>query len=130
MGYEANPGGGTGGGSWKWNAYWGTQITVQGFALNKAFVKLPVKPNVIHVKAIRLLVQSIIQRSLYHMTNRQAILLADSTFSRSGAAPGIAECLLLGGDAQKFQTAESRKDGKDVSRHILAEWERQICITG
>ena len=49
-------------------------------------------------------------------------------YFRSGAAPGIAEAVLLGGDAAKFQTAESRKDGKDVSRHIVAEWERQILV--
>lgn len=83
--------------TWSWDRRIGQQYSLEDFGVRPELVSTPEqsKPNVISLKACRLLASGILQRGLYCLTNRQASLMADSIFSRAGAVPAILEAILV-----------------------------------
>jgi hypothetical protein len=124
---------------WQWNQLWGTQNSVRNVQVAKQFVELPQRQNVIDLRGVRIIVQNCLMRSLHHVTNRQAIMVADSTFSRSGAVPGILDAVLVAGSNDKeYESVDQlkqayKKENKkfvDVTRQLILEWERQVSQNG
>eukprot|EP00746_Dinoflagellata_sp_MGD_P074630 gnl/MRDRNA2_/MRDRNA2_30116_c0_seq1.p1 gnl/MRDRNA2_/MRDRNA2_30116_c0~~gnl/MRDRNA2_/MRDRNA2_30116_c0_seq1.p1 ORF type:complete len:2643 (+),score=515.69 gnl/MRDRNA2_/MRDRNA2_30116_c0_seq1:515-7930(+) len=124
-------------GEWQWNDTWGKQLSVPNFTMLKEFLQMPKNSNVIHLKAVRLATHMILTRSLHHVTNRQAFLLADGTFSRSGAVPAILDAFLGPGPSMpplkegqgvSALRAEMISSGwLNVGRQLLLEWDRQVA---
>eukprot|EP00397_Hematodinium_sp_SG-2012_P000041 GEMP01000041.1.p1 GENE.GEMP01000041.1~~GEMP01000041.1.p1 ORF type:complete len:2091 (+),score=428.42 GEMP01000041.1:4855-11127(+) len=125
-------------GSW----YWGKsgKVTLAELRLKPQFVKTTPVDNMIDLRAVRLIVQMIVQRCLLPITLRQAILFADQTFSRNGACAGIIEAFLCPEDAATVQAKIAKhKDGKksgncckalknkvDVRWQLILLWELQV----
>jgi hypothetical protein len=82
-------------GSYNWNSKWGVQYSVPKFHFQSKFSKKEAKKNVVDLMGVRRIVQSVLQRSRLHMSNRQMVLTADTLFSRSGTVPGILEAVLV-----------------------------------
>ncbi|CEM25930.1 unnamed protein product [Vitrella brassicaformis CCMP3155] len=76
----------------------------------------------ITLQACRALTHAIMTRSLHICSNRQAICLADSTFSRFGVTPSIIEACL--------DDSDPPHNSVDVTADVVREWERQISRTG
>lgn len=122
-------------GRWVWNSTWGTQLSTMNFGIFKDFLKMPSNQNVIHMRAVRIVVHTILTRALHHVSNRQAFLMADAVFSRSGAVPAILDAFLGPGStlpsaqggvsAIKAEMINNR--WLNVSRQITYEWDRQVA---
>jgi len=79
---------------------------------------------------------------MLNMTNRQAVLVADSVFNRSGAVPGICQAVLASGTPFRNGLLEEglpkildkldqdKTPYKDVTKEILLEHERQMTCNG
>jgi len=133
-----------GGQCWKWSNMYGDQYSVPRSAFRKEVCTLSssvagnsaVKPNTISLQACRLLVESILHRSLHPVTHRQSALIADQVFNRAGAVPGILDAILVQGDAGNAPSiaeakAEYDKVGKkwvDVKQQVLLAHELQVAI--
>lgn len=128
---------------WVWNDTWGKQFSSEGFTMSQSFMSLPQRKNVMDMQGVRHIVAAVLHRSLLNVTNRQALLIADSVFNRSGAVPGILEAWLVGGDppieyragqitpetSLRILKDSWAKDGQktvDVTSQILLEHERQV----
>ena len=84
-------------GVWEWNETWGKQSSIKDFEVGEEFVQLSSRRNIIDLYGVRLLVSQVLQRCMMNMSNRQAMLVADSIFNRSGAVPGIYQAVLVPG---------------------------------
>ncbi|CAE8604779.1 unnamed protein product [Polarella glacialis] len=125
-------------GCWEWNEVWGKQHTKPIQVLSD-FVALSTKRNVMDLQGTRLLVTSVLQRCMLNFSNRQAIMLADSIFNRSGAVPGILEAILVAGAmpaanksmAQlKDEFDKAKTTYVDITGQLVLEHERQIQCNG
>merc|ERR1719387_2457845 len=92
MGFDATSG------EWRWNKLWGNQYSTENVHFRGDRCVMPQRPNAIDLRGVRLIVQGILARGLHHVTNRQAILLADAAFGRAHAVPGILDAVLVSGD--------------------------------
>jgi hypothetical protein len=122
---------------WTWNTKWGDQYSTEDYVFRKDVVGLPstLKPNTISLQACRYITLAILRRNLHYITNRQAMLIADSAFNRSGAVPGIIDAILVGSSTINHDFAtptqlklEYLKQGKhahDVKHQIVVEHEKQ-----
>jgi len=100
----------------------------------------PTRTNCIDSMGVRLLVSQVLQRCMMNMSNRQAILVADSLFNRAGVVPGIFQAILAPGTdyrqdrlglseiVAKFE--ERKKPYTDVTREMVFEHERQVSCNG
>jgi hypothetical protein len=87
-------------GLWQWNEKWGDQYSEEGFAFRKDLVGIASaqkKPNTITLQACRLITLAILRRGMNFIANREALLVADSAFSRAGVVPGIIDAVLIQG---------------------------------
>ncbi|CAK0806370.1 unnamed protein product [Prorocentrum cordatum] len=130
--------------SWVWSRKMGDQYSVQGMRLPEKFV-LPEEhraskegrscassdPNVISLQACRLLTQTILLRGYHCVTNRQAALISDMTFSRAGAVPGLLDAVLVPGEIGGHSDFEqARQDGRctDVKYSMIYTHELQVTV--
>jgi len=127
---------------WVWNETWGKQFSVEDFRFQNTFMALSQRKNVMDMHGVRLIVIGILNRSMLNVTNRQALLIADSLFNRSGAVPGILEAVIANTtnprpkegmpDPEQSlkklrdQWGKSRVQTTDVTNAIVLEHERQI----
>jgi len=120
-------------GSWCWSDKWGDQYSTENFEFRKECVGAPstMRHNTISIEACRQITLAICRRSLYFISNRQAMLLADSVFNRGGNTPGIIDAILVPGShisPDIRNPTELKKLGKshlDVTHHIIIELEKQ-----
>eukprot|EP00435_Cladocopium_sp_Y103_P066229 s194_g28.t1 len=84
-------------GHWVWNDVWGKQSSILDLEVGTEFVKYSSRRNCIDLMGIRLLVSQVLQRCMMNMSNRQAVLVADSIFNRAGVVPGIYQAILAQG---------------------------------
>jgi len=125
--------------TWSWNEVWGKQLSTQDFQVEKKFVEMSARKNVMDILGVRNIVQTILLRNQLNLTNRQAILIADSIFNRAGAVPGILEAILVPSvDPEEFMgvpnlaEAATKKGVKFtvVTNEVALEHERQIALNG
>jgi len=98
---------------WMWDPRIGKQYSVEDFQMRHDLCSTDQqsRPNTISLKSCRIIAEGILQRSLHHLTNRQAALIADQAFSRSGAVPGILEAILVeDGATVNLQSFERIRD--------------------
>jgi hypothetical protein len=120
-------------GKWKWSAKWGQQYSVEGFRMNKDFVSGTAvqRTHTISIRACRVITTAILHRSLCCVTNREAYNIADHTFSRCGAVPGILDALLVCSGNHYETTMEVREDRdaswRDVRREVVLAYESNIA---
>jgi hypothetical protein len=75
---------------WQWNEIWGKQLSEEKFKFPaKGASELPKLDNAMSMMYARYITACILQRSMINVSNRQAMLIADDIFNRSGAVPGI-----------------------------------------
>jgi len=82
---------------WTWNETWGKQFSIEKVTMDPKFMGLSQRKNVMGIHGVRHIVTGILNRSMLNVTNRQALLIADSLFNRQGAVPGILEAWLVSG---------------------------------
>jgi len=130
---------------WVWNETWGKQFSTENVQIAKKFMGLSQRKNVMGMHGVRHIVTGILQRSMLNVTNRQALLIADTLFNRQGAVPGILEAWLVGGtspmpeagvDPAKAVSLKKLKEQwaketrlrapVNVSDQIMVEHERQV----
>eukprot|EP00438_Fugacium_kawagutii_P018959 Skav204645 [mRNA] locus=scaffold3135:58420:61762:- [translate_table: standard] len=85
-------------GHWAWNDVWGKQSSIRELDVGAEFVQHSSRRNCIDSMGIRLLVSQVLQRCMINMSNRQAVLVADSIFNRGGVVPGIYQAILAPGN--------------------------------
>ncbi|CAL1164476.1 unnamed protein product [Cladocopium goreaui] len=127
-------------GHWAWNDVWGKQSSVLDLEVGTEFVKYSSRRNCIDLMGIRLLVSQVLQRCMMNMSNRQAVLVADSIFNRAGVVPGIYQAILAQGTDYRMEKIglsdimarfeERKKPYVDVTREMVFEHERQIACNG
>mmetsp|Transcript_14093 Transcript_14093/g.26206 ORF Transcript_14093/g.26206 Transcript_14093/m.26206 type:complete len:3581 (+) Transcript_14093:145-10887(+) len=137
-------------GTWVWSKKYGEQYSTDKTEFDIKFMggggRNP-KKNVMDMLGVRLIVTGILTRSMLNVTNRQAILIADSLFNRQGAVPGIIEAVLMRGtdgfiaQKQKDRTCEDKIDLEelkkkfgvgvtDVTEAVMLEHEKQVQFDG
>lgn len=124
MGFEPNQE------KWCWNDNWGKQYSVENFTFHKDFIVVSTRRNVMELQVCRLFTQTLFHRSLWNFTNRQAILMADAIYNRSGVVPGFLEAILVSrSDYENFAAAKASA-GVDVLKEIVLEHEKQMADNG
>eukprot|EP00928_Gymnodinium_smaydae_P067959 TRINITY_DN5099_c0_g1_i1.p1 TRINITY_DN5099_c0_g1~~TRINITY_DN5099_c0_g1_i1.p1 ORF type:complete len:3333 (+),score=742.01 TRINITY_DN5099_c0_g1_i1:194-10192(+) len=126
--------------TWTWNEVWGKQYSTENFRMQKDFVVLSQRKNVMDIHGVRLIVSCILRRALLNFTNRQMLLIADEAFNRQGAVPGIIEALLVQGSDTSYSFSsllevkayctEKKISFVDVTNEVALEHERQIAKNG
>jgi hypothetical protein len=133
--------------TWRWNDVWGKQYSVEDFRIDKQFVALSTRKNVMELAGARMITQTIFRRSMWNFSNRQALLLSDSIFNRSGAVPGILKAILVKSSNAtcvhdtrehtclldldtKYIEQRREREMKDVTNQIALEHERQVAENG
>jgi hypothetical protein len=133
--------------TWRWNDTWGKQYSVEDLRIDKQFVALSTRKNVMELAGARMITQTIFRRSMWNFSNRQTILLSDSIFNRSGAVPGILRAILVKSSnascvrdtsehacllelEAKYTEQRRDREMKDVTNQIALEHERQIAENG
>ncbi|CAE7941863.1 unnamed protein product, partial [Symbiodinium necroappetens] len=143
------PGEGKESGKWEWNKTWGLQHSPPDLRVHPDFVQNESRRNTIDMTGVRLIVSQLLQRCLLNMSNRQALLIADSIFNRAGAVPGIAQAVLVKasnadfgvyadkrtwlcehGLAQILEKLTTAHPYVDVTKEIVLEHERQVSCNG
>lgn len=122
--------------TWNWNDLWGTQKSILEMKLDPECVKSqPAK--VIDIFGIRMVVQSILNRTLVNLTNRQMYMIADSAFNRQANVPAILKAVLVKyGNEDKCKTMQEveKQYGSaglvDVTKELVLEQERQVALNG
>lgn len=126
---------------WQWNDLWGNQRSAD-IELLPEFVTVSKRKNCVSLDCVRLITQCILNRCVLNLTNREALLIADSVFSRSGAVPGFLEAIIVQGEPSKQDDSpvslselkerldRSRQSYKVVTREVMLEHERQIKDSG
>ncbi|CAJ1444994.1 unnamed protein product [Effrenium voratum] len=129
-------------GRWEWNEVWGKQSSVKDLQVHPEFVQLSSRKNLMDLMGVRLLVSQVLQRCMMNMSNRQALLVADSVFNRAGVVPGICQAVLAAETGASFGKCEqsltkiledfetTKKQYVDVTREVVFEHERQIACNG
>jgi len=124
---------------WRWGYQNGEQYSEEGLTIQREFGGRSVvaRPNAISLKACRLITQTVLSRCLHCVTNRQAALIADQTFNRAGAVPGILEAVLVqgAGEVADYPTlaelrracAASGKEYVDVKHQLILAHEVQVA---
>jgi len=144
-----SPGEGKESGKWEWNKTWGLQHSPPDLRVHPDFVQNESRRNTIDMTGVRLIVSQLLQRCLLNMSNRQALLIADSIFNRAGAVPGIAQAVLVKasnadfgvyadkrtwlcehGLAQILEKLTTAHPYVDVTKEIVLEHERQVSCNG
>lgn len=100
-------------GRWKWSQKHGDQYSVQGVRMRAEYLKAAaLRPNTIPLRACRMITRIILSRSMYTVTNRQAMQIADHAFNRAGAVPGILDAILVKAEGipGDLQTAAQLKE--------------------
>jgi len=144
---------------WCWNETWGKQFSVESVTMQKEFMGLSQRKNVMGMHGVRHIVAGILHRSMLNVTNRQALLIADTLFNRQGAVPGILEAWLVSGTStpkeggldqfgkksnvgpywpelsvkqlkDKWAKERALKGPVDVTNAIMVEHERQVQAFG
>merc|ERR1719183_2737401 len=127
---------------WVWNETWGKQFSTENVQIAKKFMGLSQRKNVMGMHGVRHIVTGILQRSMLNVTNRQALLIADTLFNRQGAVPAILEALLINGAdpmpksgvdpelslkkiKDKWAKERRLKSAVDVTNQLVVEHERQ-----
>eukprot|EP00933_Yihiella_yeosuensis_P040244 TRINITY_DN34501_c0_g1_i1.p1 TRINITY_DN34501_c0_g1~~TRINITY_DN34501_c0_g1_i1.p1 ORF type:complete len:1455 (-),score=342.47 TRINITY_DN34501_c0_g1_i1:123-4262(-) len=130
---------------WCWGKEYGNQYSLEKFAFRPEVCKpmasgqsgVPAqKANTISLQACRLLTQNILARALCTITHRQAILISDQIFSRSGAVPGILDAIIVNGEIGPVRHVQEAKDefdrtGKkwvDVKKQLIIGHEMQVAM--
>jgi hypothetical protein len=88
------------------------------------------RPNTISLEACRIIVQGIMNRSLFCVTNRQASLISDQIFNRACAVPALLDAMIVKGESQEMRYA-SLKDLKadfDVRRESYVNVTHQLIL--
>lgn len=128
-------------GHWEWNDVWGRQSSIKDLEVGEDYVQHSSRRNIIDLMGVRLLVTQVLQRCMLNMSNRQAVMVADSIFNRAGVVPGICQAVLAAGTEHSgsckysltdiLEDFESKKKPYvDVTREIVFEHERQCTVNG
>eukprot|EP00929_Paragymnodinium_shiwhaense_P065225 TRINITY_DN32718_c0_g3_i1.p1 TRINITY_DN32718_c0_g3~~TRINITY_DN32718_c0_g3_i1.p1 ORF type:complete len:3402 (+),score=1051.59 TRINITY_DN32718_c0_g3_i1:472-10206(+) len=129
-------------GWWAWNETWGLQRSIEGFKMRPEVIHATAGKNALDLQGVRIIIQSLCQRTMMNLSNRQAICLADSIFNRSGAVPGIIQAILVPGAAEEMLSQfksflevkqyfeEQKMKYMDVTPQLTMEHERQIAENG
>eukprot|EP00930_Biecheleria_cincta_P021490 TRINITY_DN1591_c0_g1_i1.p1 TRINITY_DN1591_c0_g1~~TRINITY_DN1591_c0_g1_i1.p1 ORF type:complete len:3401 (-),score=659.74 TRINITY_DN1591_c0_g1_i1:53-10255(-) len=132
---------------WKWAPQWGAQYSIETQTFRREVCEKAtatgsgpniVKPNCISLRACRMLTADILVRGLHTITHRQACLIADETFSRAGAVPGVLDAIIVRGDvpaelrtsigkAKEFFKEKGRAY-VDVRRQLIMGHELQVSM--
>lgn len=81
--------------AWQWNTKQGEQYSERNREFRKEFCQGSKSADLISLPACRIITQHILNRGLAPVTNRQAALISDAVFCRSGAVPGILDALCI-----------------------------------
>ncbi|CAK0829629.1 unnamed protein product [Prorocentrum cordatum] len=126
---------------WQWNDLCGNQRSAD-IDVMPEFVTVSKRKNCVSLEGVRLITQCILHRCVLNLTNREALLIADSIFNRSGAVPGFLEAIIVPGEPSKDSDApaslsdlkkrleKSKQSYKVVTREVMLEHERQVKDMG
>lgn len=128
-------------GLWKWGPKWGQQHSVANVKFRKDFCAQSSSAiaNTISLQSCRLVTQYVLNRCLHCVTNRQAALISDQIFCRSGAVPGIIDAILVqGGNScapyksikHLKETGKSHVSHHDVKHELILAHEEQVTMNG
>jgi hypothetical protein len=130
-------------GEWCWNETWGKQFSEENVKFDKKFVGISQRKNVMGMLGVRHIVSGILNRSMLNMSNRQAMLIADTLFNRQGAVPGILEAWIVTGTSpapkheldpelsmkklrEKWSKETKLRAPIEVTKEVMLEHERQV----
>eukprot|EP00444_Apocalathium_aciculiferum_P007638 CAMPEP_0183416040 /NCGR_PEP_ID=MMETSP0370-20130417/23512_1 /TAXON_ID=268820 /ORGANISM="Peridinium aciculiferum, Strain PAER-2" /LENGTH=954 /DNA_ID=CAMNT_0025599531 /DNA_START=18 /DNA_END=2883 /DNA_ORIENTATION=+ len=116
---------------WTWNTKWGDQYSAEQTTIRKESVKAKSeKPNTISLRACRLITRILLTRSLQSITNRQAMIIADDAFNRSGSVPGILDAILVQAEFVNatYQSSSQLKKALESSRRQFLDITHQVVL--